>query len=626
MTVLAIEGAVLRIAGRILLDGADLALAAGRKIGLVGRNGAGKSSLLRAIMGEVPLDGGTIRLARGIRLAAVAQTAPSGEASLIDTVLAADRERTRLLAEAERAPPEQLAELHERLRAIGAEAAPARAAAILSGLGFDAEAQRRPLSSFSGGWRMRVALASALFLAPDLLLLDEPTNHLDLEATLWLEGWLARFAGAAIVVSHDRGLLDRAVDAIAHLDRGRILMYPGGFSAFLRQREERAAREAALAERVARERARLQAFVDRFRAKASKARQAQSRLKAIARLPAIEAIVEDRPTRFAFPAPAPLAPPLVALERVAVGYEGQPVLREVSLRLDADDRVALLGRNGNGKSTLAKLLAGRLAPLSGSVFRTPRLAVGFFAQNQEEELVATETPIDHVARAMPRASPAEVRAQLARFGLDADRADTPVAALSGGEKARLLLALATRHAPQLLILDEPTNHLDLDAREALIRALAEYEGAVVLITHDPHVVEAVADRLLMVAEGTVRPFAGDLDEYRALVVEAERTASARAEAGPNPAEGRRQRAQARAAAAPLRRRVAALEAEIARLSAEASRLEATLADPSLYAEGGDAARIAAHSARLAEVRRALAAAEEAWLTASEALEAATARA
>ncbi|MCS6920886.1 MAG: ABC-F family ATP-binding cassette domain-containing protein [Elioraea sp.] len=621
MTGLAIEGAVLRLAGRTVLDGADLVVPQGRKIGLVGHNGVGKSTLLRAILGEVPLDGGTIRLARGLRLAAVAQTAPSGEASLLETVLAADAERTRLLAEAERAPPERLAEVHDRLRDIGADSAPARAAAILSGLGFDESAQARPLSSFSGGWRMRVALAAALFLEPDLLLLDEPTNHLDLEATLWLEGWLARFPGAAIIVSHDRGLLDRAVDAIAHLDRGRITLYPGSFSAFVRLREERAAREAALAERVARERARLQAFVDRFRAKATKARQAQSRLKAIARLPVIEAIVEDTPTRFAFPTPVALAPPLLSLDRVAVGYDGRPVLRGVSLRLDADDRIALLGRNGNGKSTLAKLLAGRLEPLSGSVFRTPRLSVGFFAQHQEEELIGTDTAIDHMARALPRASPAELHAQLARFGLAADRAETPVAALSGGEKARLLLALATRHAPQLLILDEPTNHLDLDAREALIRALADYEGAVVLITHDPHVVELVADRLLLVADGTVRPFEGDLDDYRAVVSEQPRPV-ARDETGPSRAEERRQRAEARAAMAPLRKRIAALEAEILRLGTEQQRLEAALADPALYADGGDAAKIAAHSARLAEVRRLLAAAEEAWLTASEALEAA----
>lgn len=621
MTVLAIEGAVLRLAGRTLLDRADLEVPPGQKIGLVGRNGAGKSTLLRAILGAVSLDGGTIRLARGLRLAAVAQTAPSGKASLIEAVLAADAERTRLLAEAEHAPPERLAEIHDRLRAIGADAAPARAAAILSGLGFDDAAQARPLSSFSGGWRMRVALAAALFLEPDLLLLDEPTNHLDLEATLWLEGWLARFPGAAIIVSHDRGLLDRAVDAIAHLDRGRITLYPGGFSAFVRLREERAAREAALAERVARERARLQGFVDRFRATATKARQAQSRLKAIARLPAIEVIVEDTPTRFAFPTPLALAPPLLSLDRVAVGYDGRPVLRGVSLRLDADDRIALLGRNGNGKSTLARLLAGRLEPLAGSVFRTPRLSVGFFAQHQEEELIGTDTPIDHMARALPRTSPPEVRAQLARFGLDADRADTPVAALSGGEKARLLLALATRHAPQLLILDEPTNHLDLDAREALIRALADYEGAVVLITHDPHVVELVADRLLLVADGTVRPFEGDLDDYRAVVSEQARP-PARAETVPSRAEERRQRAEARAAVAPLRKRIAALEAEIARLCKERERLEAALADPTLYADGGNAAKIAAHGARLAEVRRLLAAAEEAWLTASEALEAA----
>ena len=620
MSLLFVTGASLRLGGRPLLDGADLTIEAGRRIGLVGRNGAGKSTLLRAIQGQIALDGGTIRLAARARLAAVAQEAPSGPASLTDTVLAADRERLALLAEAETAPAERLAEIHERLRAIGADSAPARAGAILAGLGFDPAAQARAVGAFSGGWRMRVALAAALFAAPDLLLLDEPTNHLDLEATLWLEGFLARFPGAALIVSHDRFLLDRAVHAIAHLDRGKIALTPGGFDEFVRIRTERATQQLRAAERVAAERAHIQSFVDRFRAKATKARQAQSRLKALARLPAIEAVIEDAPTRFAFPDPPRLAPPILALEQVAVGYDGTPVLRGLSLSVDPDDRIALLGANGNGKSTFARLLAGRLAPLSGELRRGPRLKVGYFAQHQEEELIHADSPLAHLAAAQPRATPGALRAQLARFGLDADRADTPVASLSGGEKARLLLALATREAPHLLILDEPTNHLDIDAREALVKALADFQGAVLLITHDPHLVELVAERLWLVADQTVRPFDGDLDEYRALLAERARPPAPAAEAA-GKREDRRERAEARAALAPLRRRAREAEAELARITAARAAVEARLADPALYASGRGAEVVAAQT-RLAELARAAAAAEAAWLDAELALEAA----
>ncbi|MGC8476038.1 MAG: ABC-F family ATP-binding cassette domain-containing protein [Acetobacteraceae bacterium] len=619
MSLLSITGASLRLGGRVLLDGAELSVDPGRRIGLVGRNGAGKSSLLRAIQGQLALDGGSIRLAARARLAAVAQEAPSGPASLLDTVLAADPERLRLLAEADSAPPERLAEIHERLRAIEADSAPARAGAILAGLGFDAAAQARPVGDYSGGWRMRVALAAALFAAPDLLLLDEPTNHLDLEATLWLETWLARFPGAALIVSHDRFLLDRAVHAIAHLDRGKIALTPGGFDEFVRIRTERAAQQARAAERVAAERAHIQSFVDRFRAKATKARQAQSRLKALARLPVIEAVIEDAPTRFAFPDPPRLAPPILALDRVAVGYAGTPVLRGVSLSLDTEDRIALLGANGNGKSTLARLLAGRMDPLAGEIRRAPRLSVGYFAQHQEEELIATASALDHLAAAQPRATETALRAQLARFGLDADRAGTPVASLSGGEKARLLLALATREAPHLLILDEPTNHLDIDAREALVKALADYQGAVILITHDPHLVELVAERLWLVEGGTARPFEGDLDDYRALL--AERSRPAAPAAAPARREERRERAEARAALAPLRRQAREAEVALARIAAERARLEARLADPGFYAAAGGAEVVAAQT-RLAELARAEAAAETAWLEASLALESA----
>ncbi len=620
MSLLVVSNITIRMGGRTLMSGADLTVDPGRRIGLVGRNGAGKSTLLRAIAGEIPLDGGDIRLSSRARMATVRQEAPEGPASLLDTVLQGDPERLALLKETETAEPARLAEIHERLIAIGADSAPARAATILAGLGFDEAAQARPVAEFSGGWRMRVALATALFANPDLLLLDEPTNHLDLEATLWLETWLARFPGAAVVVSHDRGLLDRAVEAIAHLDKGKISLTPGGFDEFVRIRTEKAMQQNAAAAQVARERAHIQSFVDRFRYKASKARQAQARIKALERLPQIENVIEDAPTRFAFPQPARIAPPILALDRVSIGYDGRAVLKNLSLTVDMDDRIALLGANGNGKSTLAKLLAGRLDPLSGEVRRGPKLKVGYFAQHQTEELVMQENPVDHMTRALPRATPTQVRGQLARFGLDADRADTPIANLSGGEKARLLLALATRDAPQLLLLDEPTNHLDIDAREALVKALADFEGAVMLITHDPHLVDLVADRLWLVADGTVRPYDGDLDDYRALLAERARPA-AKAETATR-RDDRRERAEARAAVAPLRKQAKDAEAKLAKLTNERATIEAKLADPALYAPGR-VAEVTAANARLAAIRREAEAAEMAWLEAEEALEAAS---
>jgi ATP-binding cassette subfamily F protein 3 len=617
MSLLILSDISIRLGGRLLLDGASLTVDPGRRIGLVGRNGAGKSTLLRAIAGDLQPDGGEIRLANRARLGRVKQEAPEGESSLVEIVLEGDPERLALLREADSAAPERLAEIHERLRTIGADTAPARAATILSGLGFDAEAQARPVSSFSGGWRMRVALATALFSQPDLLLLDEPTNHLDLEATLWLETWLAKFPGAALVVSHDRGLLDRCVDSIAHLDRGKISLTPGGYDEFVRIRTERAAQQAAVALKITAQKAHMQAYVDRFRYKASKARQAQARLKAIARLPPVEAAVEDHVTSFNFPEPAELAPPILTMDRLSVGYGNHVVLSDLGLRIDMDDRIALLGANGNGKSTLAKLLAGRLQPMSGHMFRNAKLKVGYFAQHQTDELTAGETPIDHMARALPGALPNQVRGQLARFGLDADRANTRVALLSGGEKARLLLALATRDAPQMLILDEPTNHLDIDAREALVRALAEFGGAVLLITHDPHLVELVADRLLLVADGTVKAYDGDIDEYRTLVSERGRTAP-KAEVQKR-RDDRRERADARAAVAPLRKKAKDAESRLARLTRERAALEKALANPDLYDRSRKSEALAAQ-AKLASLKKLIGEAETEWLVAEEALE------
>ncbi|ATU73395.1 ABC-F family ATP-binding cassette domain-containing protein [Komagataeibacter rhaeticus] len=627
MSLLVITDLTLRIAGRTLLDGASLSIDPGRKIGLVGRNGAGKSTLLAAIAGDIAPDGGTIHLSARARMARIRQEAPTGLGSLLDTVLAGDTERTSLLAESETcADPARVADIHERLLAIDAHSAPARAAAILSGLGFSTEAQARPVSDFSGGWRMRVALATALFLNPDLLLLDEPTNHLDLEATIWLENWLARFAGAALIVSHDRGLLDRAVDAIAHLDRGKLTLTPGGYEEFVRIRTEQALQQARMAERINARRAHMQSFVDRFRAKATKAKQAQARIKALEKLPQIDSVVEDTPSHFAFPEPSALPPPMLTMERVSAGYGDHTILSNLSLRIDMEDRIALLGANGNGKSTFAKLVAGRLAPQSGTMQHSPKLKVGYFAQHQAEELRPDETPVDHMARALPGATPPAVRAQLARFGLDAERAETPTRDLSGGEKARLLLALATRDAPHLLILDEPTNHLDLDARDALIRALAEFEGAVLLISHDPHLVELVADRLWLVGDGTVRPFEGDMAEYRTWLTERARAVSnsdpARPAAAPR-RDDRRERAEARKATAPLRKRIRDAEQLMARLVAERAKLEARLADPKLY-ESGRAEDVTALNTRLAAIAREHDRAEEDWLEAETELEAASA--
>jgi ATP-binding cassette subfamily F protein 3 len=440
---------------------------------------------------------------------------------------------------------------------------------------------------------------------------------------MWLEGWLARFPGAAIVVSHDRGLLDRAVDIIAHLDKGKITTYQGNFAQFVRMKTERAAQQAAEAAKIATQRAHMQAFVDRFRYKASKARQAQSRLKALSKLPPLDAVIEDTPTRFAFPAPEPLAPPIVQIERADVGYGGPPVLRGLDLRVDQDDRIALLGANGNGKSTLAKLLAGRLDPARGEVRRASRLKVGFFAQHQAEELDLAGTPLSHMRDALPKATDTQVRAQLARFGLQGEKAETRIGACSGGEKARLLLALCTRDAPHLLILDEPTNHLDIDAREALVKALAEYEGAVLLITHDPHLVELVADRLWLVADGTVRDFDGDLDEYRALLAERARAGSRdeAAPAGGAKAAERRDRVQARAQLAPLRQRLKEVEKLLERLGLEAKLIEKRLADPDTYAKRSSE-DIAWATTRAAAIAKEVAALEEEWLDLSEKLDAA----
>jgi ATP-binding cassette subfamily F protein 3 len=628
-----INGLTYRVGGRTLFDRATLAVAKGHKVGLVGRNGSGKTTLFKLIQGELSPDAGTVTIQGRARVGAVAQEAPGGDESLLATVLAADGERARLLASAEsERDPHAIAEIHTRLADIDAHGAPARAARILAGLGFDQAAQARGCADFSGGWRMRVALAAALFARPDLLLLDEPTNHLDLEAALWLESHLAGFPGTLLLVSHDRDLLNRAVDAIAHLEGGRLALYPGGYDRFERARAERLETQARFNARRQAERRRIQAFVDRFRAKATKARQAQSRLKKLARLQPIASVVEEKTVAFDFPDPELLPPPLVALEDVAAGYVApggapsstKPVLKKLNLRIDMDDRIALLGANGNGKSTLIKLLAGRLKPLSGALRKPPKLRVGYFAQHQADELDPAASPCEHAARRLPLAAEEKLRAHLGRFGFGQATADAKAGALSGGEKARLLFALMALEAPHLMLLDEPTNHLDVDARAALVEALNAYGGAAVLVSHDAHLIDLVCDRLWLVAGGACRPFDGDLDDYRARVTEERRARSSRVEGeakrGKNNArkDARRERARARAGIQALRDAVKDSEKRLAALGRERADLEAALADPKLYR--GRAEEITRLRKRLAEVGAAIAAEEERWLAAQEAME------
>jgi len=628
---------IYRIEGRTIFAEATAGIPARHKVGLVGRNGAGKTTLLRLIAGEVAPDAGSIRVPRSARIGWMAQEAPGGPESLIDYVLAADRERTSLLAEAETAQdPGRIADIHQRLADIDAYVAPARAASILAGLGFDEAAQQRPCAEFSGGWRTRVALAAILFTEPDLLLLDEPTNYLDLEGTLWLENHLREYRHTVLMVSHDRDLLNRAVTSILHLSQGKLTLYSGGYDAFEEARREKQRLDLKLKKKQDDERRRLEAFITRFKAKASKASQAQSRVKALARMQPIAEEIEERVAPFLFPNPAKaFASPLVRLEGAAAGYvPGEPVLQGLDLRLDADDRVGLLGANGNGKSTFARLIAGRLAPMAGRRQASDKIVVGYFAQHQMDDLPPRLTPYDHIRELLPEATEAQRRARLGALGFGVDKADTRAENLSGGEKARLLFALATFHGPHLLILDEPTNHLDVDAREALVRALNEYAGAVILISHDRHLMDACADRLWIVRGGTVRPYDGDMATYRAECL-AERGGEPVAPLGPgaarangqakfSPQEARRLAAEARAALAPLKRKVTAAEAEVAGLTRKIAAIDASLADGTLYAR--DSARAQVLARERGALERARTAAEEAWLTASEAYEEARERA
>jgi ATP-binding cassette subfamily F protein 3 len=610
----------LSVAGRPLLEGATATIPEGHKVGLVGRNGTGKTTLFRLIRGELPVDGGEVSLPSRARIGGVAQEVPSSDVSVLDTVLAADEERAALLADRSE-DPARIAEVQARLQDIDAWSGEARAASILKGLGFDAGMQGRPCSAYSGGWRMRVALAGVLFAQPDLLLLDEPTNYLDLEGALWLESYLARYPHTVIIISHDRGLLNRAVGGILHLEDRKLTYYTGTYDQFVRMRAEKRAGQAAEAAKQEARRAHLQAFVDRFKAKASKAKQAQSRVKMLERMETITAPEDAAKAVFTFPQPEELSPPILRLDGAAVGYDGPPVLQRLSLRIDQDDRIALLGRNGEGKSTLSKLLSDRLRTADGQRIASGKLRIGYFAQHQVDELHVDETPLDHIRRVRPDEAPARLRARLASFGLGADQAGTLVAKLSGGQKARLSLLLATLDAPHMLILDEPTNHLDIESREALVEALTAYTGAVVLVSHDMHLLSLVADRLWLVGGGTVAPYDGDLESYRRMLLQGEDR--------PAKSEKKAEKAKAppmsRDRLLELRAEARKAEGRVAKIGEMREKLAAKLADPALY-EDGRVGELETWNKKYAEVMEAADRAEALWLQAMERLEAAEARA
>ena len=605
------------IAGRPLVEDASAAIPAGHKVGLVGRNGTGKTTLFRVIRGELPLDTGSISIPKGARIGGIAQEVPSNEVSLIETVLAQDIERAALLDESETTTdPNRIAEVQTRLADIDAWSAPARAASILKGLGFDEEKQAMPCSAFSGGWRMRVALAGVLFSQPDLLLLDEPTNYLDLEGAIWLETYLARYPHTVIIVSHDRGLLNRAVGSILHLEDRKLTFYQGNYDTFANTRAARLAAAESEAKKQEARRAHLQSYVDRFRYKADKAKQAQARIKMISKMQPISTPQEAALRRFTFPEPEELQPPILRLDHASVGYDGPPVLKNLDLRIDQDDRIALLGQNGQGKSTLSKLIADRLTPCAGSIVRSTKLRIGYFAQHQVDELHLDETPLEHLRRLRPDPTPAKLRAMLGGFGIGAEQADTQVGRLSGGQKARLSLMLATLDAPHLLILDEPTNHLDIESREALVEALTQYSGAVILVSHDMHLLSLVADRIWLVKDGHVSPYNDDLESYRALLLNTGTNSQKSSEGkqkSPKPKRASRDEILV------LRAEVRKCEDRMEKLHDMHEKLSAKLADPSLY-EDDKVADLAVWNRKFAEVTQAIERAETLWIEAQDKLE------
>jgi ATP-binding cassette subfamily F protein 3 len=613
---LRIENLTYRIGPRVLLEDTSAAINAGHRVGLVGRNGTGKTTLFKLIMGDLSPEAGRIEIPKRWTVGITSQEAPHSAESLINTVIAADKELVALQAEAETATdPDRIAEIHTRLVDKDAYTAEARAARILAGLGFDDEAQQRPCSDYSGGWRMRVALAGLLFTQPDLLLLDEPTNHLDLEATIWLEDYLKSYPGTILLVSHDRGLLNRVPTSILHLENAKLTTYQGDYDFFEETRRMRIEQNEKARVRQDQKRAQLQSFIDRFKAKATKAKQAQSRVKMLERLKPIAEHHEEGVTSFMFPEPEELAPPLYSVNSATLGYDGKPVLKNISMRIDTDDRIALLGANGNGKSTLMKLFAGKLAPMAGGVSKSNKLRIGYFAQHQAEELDLNATPILEMQRRRPDETEQSIRNHLGRFNFSKPKAENKISNLSGGEKARLLFALMTLAKPHILLLDEPTNHLDMDSRQALVEAINAFNGAVILISHDPHVLELSVDRFLLVENGTVTPYDGDMDDYRAHLLSRDsrqvQKQPKEKDGAPNAQESRRSAAERRQALKPLKQKLEKADALVAKLTAERKKLDAALADPKLYE--GPPAKALELQTQHGKVSNELEQAEEAWL-------------
>jgi ATP-binding cassette subfamily F protein 3 len=607
------------IAGRQLLANASATIPSGHKVGIVGRNGTGKTTLFKLITNELGLDDGNIEIPKKMRIGGIAQEAPASDDSLLETVLSADTERTELLKEAETASdPNRIADIHGRLSDIDAYSAEARAASILSGLGFSSAAQARPCHEFSGGWRMRVALAGVLFAQPDILMLDEPTNYLDLEGTIWLETYLKKYPHSILIISHDRQLLNTSVNAILHLTDKQLTLYQGNYDTFDSVRRAKLAEQDAMARKQQATREHLQSFVDRFRAKASKAKQAQSRIKMLEKMEPIAAGVENAVAAFDFPTPEELSPPILRLEDTSVGYDEKPILKDLNLRIDQSDRIALLGANGQGKSTLSKLLADRLIPMNGNLVRSSKLKIGYFAQHQVDELHLDETPLQHITREFPGETPSKLRSRLARGGIGPEQALTEVGRLSGGQKARLSLLLATVEAPHLLILDEPTNHLDIESRESLVFALAAYEGAVILVSHDPHLVNAVADTLWLVKDGQVNVYYEDLNAYKKLLL-SERGLADKSEKPKKVKKKRLSHGEQRKILTPYQLEVTKCEERLNKIMDIKEKIDKALADPDIYTNKNPE-KFENLSKKRAEAEEAIIKAETLWVLAEENLE------